>query len=284
MKKILLTGRNGQVGWELQRTLAPLGEVIALDREALDLSDAAAIRDTIRVMRPDLIVNAAAYTAVDLAESESSLAMLVNGQAPGVMAEETRKLGALLVHFSTDYVFDGTKDSPYIEDDPPNPINVYGRSKLAGEQAIQAVGCRHLIFRTSWVYGLRGKNFLRTILRLADEREELRIIDDQFGAPTWSRMIAESTALACTRNTPQEGLYHLTSNGAASWHGFTQAILELTRHLRTREPVLTAIPARDYPLPATRPHNSRLACDRLAKEADIILPDWRKALSLCLEN
>lgn len=284
MKKILITGRNGQVGWELQRTLAPLGEVIALDRAALDLSDTAAIRAAIRALRPDLIVNAAAYTAVDKAETESSLAMHINGQAPGVMAEESKKLGALLVHFSTDYVFDGTKDSAYIEGDTPNPINVYGRSKLAGEQAIQAVGCRHLIFRTSWVYGMRGKNFLQTILKLAEEREELRIIDDQFGAPTWSRMIAESTALACARQTPREGLFHLASSGAASWHGFTQAILELTRHLRTREPALTAIPARDYPLPATRPHNSRLACDRLAQEADIILPDWRKALSLCLEN
>ncbi len=284
MKRILLTGRNGQVGWELQRTLAPLGEVVALDRTTLDLSDADAIRATIREMRPDLIVNAAAYTAVDQAETESSLAMLINGQAPGVMAEEAKQLGALMVHYSTDYVFDGSKDTAYNEDDPPNPINAYGRSKLAGEQAIQAVGCRHLILRTSWVYGLRGRNFLRTILRLAEEREELRIIDDQVGAPTWSRMIAESTALACSRKTPQEGLYHLACNGAASWHGFTQAILEFSRHLRTREPALTAIPTRDYPLPARRPLNSRLACDRLAQEADIILPDWRKALSLCLEN
>lgn len=284
MKRILLTGRNGQVGWELQRSLAPLGEVIALDREALDLSDVDAICVTIRSLRPDIIVNAAAYTAVDQAESEPALAMRVNGQAPGVMAEESKKLGALLVHFSTDYVFDGTKHDAYHENDPANPINAYGRSKLSGEQAIQAVDCRHLIFRTSWVYGLRGRNFLRTILRLAEEREELRIIDDQFGAPTWSRMIAEATALACARKTPQQGLYHLASSGAASWHEFTRTILEMTRHLRTREPSLTAIPARDYSLPAARPHNSRLACERLAQEAEIILPDWRKALSLCLEN
>ena len=283
MKKFLLIGRNGQVGWELQRTLAPLGEVVALDRTALDLSDAAAIRATVRAMRPDLIVNAAAYTAVDQAEADSDLAMLINGQAPGVMAEEAKKLGAMMVHFSTDYVFDGTKDTAYDEDDQPNPIDAYGRSKLAGEKAIQAVGCRHLIFRTSWVYGLRGKNFLRTILRLAEEREELRIIDDQIGAPTWSRMIAESTAFICAQKTPQEGLYHLACNGAASWHGFAQAILDLTRHLRTREPTLLAIPARDYPLPALRPLNSRLACDRLKREAEIILPDWKQALSLCLE-
>jgi len=284
VKKILLTGKDGQVGWELQRSLAPLGEVTAFNRAALDLSDAAAIRAAIRALRPDLIVNAAAYTAVDLAESENDLALLINAQAPGVMADEAKNLGALLVHFSTDYVFDGTKDGAYVEDDAPSPMNAYGRSKLAGEQAIQAVGCRHLIFRTSWVYSLRGKNFLRTILRLAEQREELRIIDDQVGAPTWSRMIAEATVLACAHEAPLEGLFHLASGGAASWHGFTQAILELTRHLRKREPVLTAIPARDYPLPAARPHNSRLSCERLARQTGIILPDWRKALDLCLES
>ncbi|MBI3523299.1 MAG: dTDP-4-dehydrorhamnose reductase [Betaproteobacteria bacterium] len=284
MKKILLTGRDGQVGWELQRTLAPLGEVTAYSRATLDLADSAAVCAAIRALRPDLIVNAAAYTAVDQAESENSLAMQINGQAPGVMAEESKKLGSLLVHYSTDYVFDGTKDNAYIEDDRPDPINAYGRSKLAGEQAIQAVGCRHLIFRTSWVYGLRGKNFLRTILRLAEERTELRIINDQFGAPTWSRMIAGATALSCVRKTPPEGLFHLASGGATSWHGFTQAILELTRHLRTREPVLAAIATREYPLPAARPQNSRLSCERLAAEAGIRLPDWRTALGLCLEN
>ncbi|MCX7173467.1 MAG: dTDP-4-dehydrorhamnose reductase [Proteobacteria bacterium] len=284
MKRILLTGKNGQVGWELQRTLAPLGEVIALDREKLDLAYADTILAAIRTVNPDIIVNAAAYTAVDQAENETSLAMRVNAEAPGVMAEEARKRGIQLVHYSTDYVFDGTKDSPYGEDDTPAPINAYGRSKLAGEQAIQATGCRHLIFRTSWVYGMHGKNFLRTMLRLAEEREELRIVDDQFGAPTWSRLIAEATALALAPHREPEGLYHLASAGHTSWHGFTEAILGLSRNLRTREPSLTAIPTREYPLPAKRPFNSRLACDRLAQEASIQLPDWRVALGLCLDR
>jgi len=284
VKRILLTGRNGQVGWELQRTLAPLGEVIALDRGKLDLTDADAIRQAIRTVRPEIIVNAAAYTAVDQAETETDLAMRVNGRAPGVMGEEAGKLGALLIHYSTDYVFDGSKDSPYNEADAPVPINAYGRSKLAGEQAIQASGCRHLIFRTSWVYGLHGRNFLRTILRLAEEREELRIVADQFGAPTWSRLIAEATALALARQRPPEGLYHLANGGHTSWHGFAQAILALSKNLRTREPGLTAIPTREYPLPAPRPHNSRLTCYRLAQEASIQLPDWRDALGLCLDR
>lgn len=284
MKRILLTGRNGQVGWELQRTLAPLGEVIALDREKLDLADADAIRAAVRTARPDIIVNAAAYTAVDQAEKETGLAMRVNGQAPGVMAEEAKRLGAQLVHFSTDYVFDGSKPAPYTEDDAPAPINAYGRSKLAGELAIQATGCRHLIFRINWVYGLHGKNFLRTILRLAEEREELRIIDDQFGAPTWSRLIAEATAVALGRQRQLEGLYHLASDGYTSWHGFTEAILAHSQEIRTREPLLTAIPTHEYPLPAARPHNSRLACNRLAREASIQLPDWQVGLGLCLDR
>jgi len=284
VKRILLTGRNGQLGWELQRTLAPLGEVIAMDRKKLDLVDADAIRKAIRAVRPDVIVNAAGYTAVDQAETETDLAMRVNGQAPGVMGEEAGKLGAQLVHYSTDYVFDGSKDGPYTEEDAPAPLNAYGRSKLAGEQAIRASGCRHLIFRVGWIYGLHGKNFLRTILRLAEQRQELRIVDDQFGAPTWSRLIAEATALALARQRPPEGLHHLASSGHTSWHGFTEAILALSRNLRTREPVLTAIPTRDYPLPALRPQNSRLACDRLARDASIQLPDWHDALGLCLDQ
>ena len=282
MKKILLTGKDGQVGWELQRTLAPLGEVIALDRKALDLSDADAIRAALRATHADIIVNAAAYTAVDQAEKESDLAMAINGLAPGVMAEEAKKIGALLVHYSTDYVFDGAGETPFGEDAAVNPLNVYGRSKLAGERAIQAVGGRHLILRTSWVYGLRGKNFLRTILRLAQEKEELRIVADQFGAPTWSRMIAEATALMLARQTATEGLFHFTSTGATSWHGFTEAILELTREQRAREPKVTGIPAREYPLPAARPLNSRLSCQRLQRETGIALPHWRDALALCL--
>lgn len=282
MKKILVTGRDGQVGWELQRTLAPLGEIIALDRKALDLADADALRATMRAVKPDIIVNAAAYTAVDQAESDSALADAINGQAPGIMADEARKAGALLVHYSTDYVFDGSGTTPFTEASATGPLNAYGRGKLAGEQAIQAVGGRYLILRTSWVYGLRGKNFLRTILRLAQERDELRIVADQIGAPTWSRLIAEATALALARQTPCEGLYHLTSGGETSWHGFTEAILELTRDQRTRNPKLVGIPAIEYPLPAQRPYNSRLSCVKLAEDAGIALPHWRDALALCL--
>jgi dTDP-4-dehydrorhamnose reductase len=281
VKRILLTGRNGQVGWELERTLAPLGEVFAFDHAALDLADADHIRQIVCDAKPDIIVNAAAYTSVDRAESELDQAMAINATAPGLLAEEAKRLGALLVHYSTDYVFDGAKERPYTEDDTPNPINAYGRSKLAGEQAIQASGCRHLIFRTSWVYGLRGNNFLRTIRRLAAERDELRIVDDQVGAPTWSRMIATTTALALHRRPEGSGLYHLASAGAISWHGFAEAILDLSPR---REPVaaLVAIPSSDYPLPAARPKSSRLDCRRLAADFDLILPYWKDALRLCV--
>lgn len=280
MKRILLTGRNGQVGWELERTLAPLGEVLAFDHAGLDLADAARLRQIVRDARPDIIVNAAAYTAVDRAESEFDQATALNAVAPGILAEEANRLGALLVHYSTDYVFDGTKDGPYTEDDATSPINAYGRSKLAGEQAIQAAGCRHLIFRTSWVYGLRGNNFLRTIRRLAAERSELRIVDDQIGAPTWSRMIAEATALALHPRREGNGVYHLASAGAVSWLGFAAAILGIAP---PPGPVaaLVAIPSSDYPLPAARPKNSRLDCRRLAADFGLTLPDWEDALRLC---
>lgn len=284
MKRIVLTGATGQVGWELQRSLASLGEVIAIDRGQLDLTDMDAIRRVILVLKPDTIVNAAAYTAVDQAEQEPDVAMKLNALAPGVMAEVARELGAQLVHYSTDYVFDGTKDGPYTESDAPCPINVYGRTKLAGERAIQAVGCRHLILRVCWVYGLRGKNFLRTILRLADERDELRIIGDQVGAPTWSRMIAEATALALACKASPEGLFHLCSGGSTSWHGFTRGILDLSRDSRKREPVLTSISTQEYPLPAPRPGNSRMTCVRFASETGIQLPDWHHALRLCLDR
>ncbi len=277
MKKILLIGRNGQVGWELQRSLAPFGEVIALDRHALDLAKPDSIRDAIRSVQPNVIVNAAAYTAVDKAETEVELAMTINSVAPGVMAEEAKKTGALLVHYSTDYVFDGSKPTPYLEDDLPNPLNAYGRSKLAGEQAIGSSGCRHLIFRTSWVYGLRGNNFLHTVLRLAKERDKLSMVADQTGAPTWSRMIAEATALALHGNTPT-GLYHMTSDGQTSWHGFAKAILDAEDWTGR----LTPIPAKDYPLPAQRPANSTLSNEKLATVFGLALPEWRQALNLCL--
>jgi dTDP-4-dehydrorhamnose reductase len=284
MKRILLTGRNGQVGWELERALGPLGEVLAFDRAGLDLSDADRLREIVRTTRPDIIVNPAAYTAVDRAETEVDQAMAINATAPEILAEEAKRLGALLVHYSTDYVFDGTKDGPYTEDDVTNPINVYGRSKLAGEQAIQASGCRHLIFRTSWVYGLRGNNFLRTIQRLAAEREELRIVDDQIGAPTWSRMIAEATAVAVGRAEPPEGLFHLTAAGNTSWFGFAAAIVTGTAASRARQPNLKPIPSSEYPVPAARPANSRLSCARLASAAGIALPDWQRMVELCLAD
>ncbi len=279
MKRILLVGRNGQVGRELRRTLAPLGEVIAVDREALDLAREDDIRMILRTIRPGIVVNAAAYTAVDQAEAEPELAVAINGLAPGVMAEEARRQGALLVHYSTDYVFDGAKSGPYTEDDLPNPLNVYGRSKLAGEKAIRDSGCRHLIFRTSWVYGRHGRNFLRTIQRLARTKEELAIVDDQIGAPTWSRMIAEATALAL-RSDQDSGLYHMSSAGQTSWHGFARAILEAQGWSGR----LLPIPAREYPLPAQRPANSTLDNGKLAAVLGLALPDWRGALDLCLAD
>ena len=236
MKRILLTGRNGQVGWELERTLAPLGEVLAFDRKGFDLAEPDEICHSLRELKPDIIVNAAAYTAVDRAEAESDMAMAINATAPGIMAEEARRLGALLVHYSTDYVFDGAKSAPYTEEDATGPVNTYGRSKLAGERAIWESGCRHLIFRTSWVYGTRGGNFLRTILRLAAERDELRVVDDQIGAPTWCRMIAEASSLALARPDVPVGLYHLAGSGETSWFGFARAILKLSQ--TERKPAL----------------------------------------------
>ncbi|MFA7318959.1 MAG: dTDP-4-dehydrorhamnose reductase [Sulfuricella sp.] len=299
--KILLTGKNGQVGWELQRTLAPLGQVVAVDRRTLDLGNPDSIRAVIREIRPDLIVNPAAYTAVDKAESEPELAMAVNGIAPGIMAEEARKLGAAMIHYSTDYVFDGRKTSPYTEQDIPNPLNVYGRTKLAGEQAIQAVGVPHLILRTSWVYGMRGKNFLLTILRLVKEREELKIVNDQIGAPTWSRMIAEATAQILAQRvlpltphssllTQYSGIYNLTAAGQTSWYGFTKAILESMAiqgahsSLITHHPLpkLLPIPTSDYPLPAPRPLFSLLASDKLSETFGMKLPPWDDSLALCM--
>ena len=286
--RILLTGANGQVGWELARSLAPLGEVIGFDRSRLDLARPDTLRATVREIAPAVIVNAAAYTAVDRAESEPELARTINAIAPGVLAEEAQHLDAILVHYSTDYVFDGTKSEPYVEFDPTNPLSVYGRTKLEGERAIGASGCRHLTLRTSWVYGARGHNFLLTMLRLARKQRGLRIVDDQVGAPTWCREIAHATATLLTR--PElaargaEGLYHLTASGATSWYGFARAIFESPEMARlgVAPPELEAIPTSVYPTPARRPMNSRLDCSRLFSRAGMRLAAWDAALARCL--
>ena len=271
--KILLTGREGQVGWELQRSLVALGDVVATDRREFDLCDSNAIRRIVRKTSPDIIVNAAAYTAVDSAESEPDVAMQVNAVAPGILAEEAKLLGALLVHYSTDYVFDGSKKSPYKEEDAPNPLSVYGRSKLEGEQAIAASKCRHLIFRTSWVYGSRGRNFLLTILKAAHEKPELRVVDDQFGAPTSSLAIAEATARAL-QVRGAHGLYHMTAGGQTNWFGFAQTIL---RNAAISTPV-SPIRSDQYPAKATRPRNSVLDNSRLKGAFGMSLPDWEDQL------
>jgi dTDP-4-dehydrorhamnose reductase len=292
--RILVTGRTGQVGYELERSLQGLGEIVALTHEQMDLADFDAIRAVIRDIRPGLIVNPAAYTAVDQAESEPERAMLINGEAPGVIAEEARRLGAAVIHYSTDYVFDGSKPDAYTEEDTPSPLNVYGRTKLAGEQAVQASGAPYLILRTSWVYGTRGRNFLLTVQRLAAERDELRIVNDQYGAPTWCRTIADTTAhiiagLGAGKRSggidadlwrEKSGLYHLTAQGQTTWHGFAQAIV---MHRSTqRKPPVVPIATKDYFLPARRPHNSVLSCRKLT-DTFCQLPNWDNALSLCLE-
>ena len=291
--RLLVTGANGQLGWELSRSLMPLGDVVALDRRACDLSRPDLLPGLIRGMTPDVIVNAAAYTAVDNAEQEEKLATAVNGTAVGVMAEEARKAGILLVHYSTDYVFDGVKETPYTEEDVPHPINAYGRSKLAGDNAVRDVGGVYVLLRTSWVYAGRRQNFIRTVLRLASEREELRIVDDQIGAPTWARNIADATTLivraVCQERAQGQfasGLFNLTASGATSWYGFAKAILEeAKRHgLLSTQPMphLKPIPSEAYPLPAARPKNSRLAAERLGERFGIGLPDWKQALALCI--
>jgi dTDP-4-dehydrorhamnose reductase len=289
MKTILLTGKNGQVGWELQRTLAPLGKVVALDADELNLADAGAIRATVRSIRPDIIVNPAAYTAVDRAESEPDLAQAVNAAAPGIFAEEAKALGAWLVHYSTDYIFDGEKQGAYVETDAPNPQSIYGKTKLAGEEAVRAAGAKHLIFRTSWVYGSRGHNFMLTMLRLAKERPELRVVDEQVGAPTWCRSLAEITAQILAQlhmpgagERDVSGTYHLTSSGSVSWHGFTAEILRQSGMAPL--PNLLAIPSSAYPTPAKRPKNSVLSNDKLTRTFGLNAGDWKDNLRLCMQE
>jgi dTDP-4-dehydrorhamnose reductase len=287
-RTILLTGVNGQVGFELARSLQGLGKVVAMDRNGLDLGNLDQVRQVVREVKPALIVNPAAYTAVDKAETDVDAAMRANGEAPGVLAEEAKRLGAALVHYSTDYVFDGTKEGAYVEDDAVNPQNVYGRSKLAGEQAIAASGCDHLIFRTSWVYGTRGKNFLLTMLRLGAERDELSVVADQIGAPTWSVTIAALTANVLAQSVvagdewwaEKSGVYHLTAGGSTSWHGFAQAIFDMSE--LPKKPVLKPIPATAYPTPAARPANSRMSNEKLRDVFGVSAPGWREALQLCM--
>lgn len=288
---ILVTGVNGQVGFELLRSLQGLGRVVACDRSMLDLSDLDRVRGVVRELKPSIIVNPAAYTAVDKAETDVDAARRLNADVPRAFAEEAARIGAALVHYSTDYVFDGTKEGAYVETDATNPQNVYGLTKLEGEQAIAATGCAHLILRTSWVYGRRGKNFLLTMLKLGSERPELRVVADQIGAPTWSKTIATATshivaqALAAEGAdwwTQRSGVYHFTSAGATSWHGFAEAIF--ANALGERAPKVVPIPASDYPVPAKRPSNSRLSHDKLTETFGLRLPDWADALKLCLSE
>ncbi|MBB2496867.1 dTDP-4-dehydrorhamnose reductase [Aquipseudomonas ullengensis] len=285
--KVLITGRQGQVSRELQLSL-PNAELLVLGQEQLNLADSDAIRRQVRALRPDLIINAAAHTAVDQAESEPEAAFAINSVAPGVLAEEAATLAVPLIHYSTDYVFDGSKDGLYSEDDATGPLGVYGRSKLAGEDAIRAVGGQHLILRTSWIYSLHGKNFLLTMQRLLQEREELRVVGDQVGAPTWAGSIAQATAELVQHwqngQAGAWGTYHLTGLGETSWFGFASAIAEQLRLQGKPCARLEPIPSSAYPTPAQRPLNSRLDCSRLQREWNIRLPNWHDALLECLSN
>jgi dTDP-4-dehydrorhamnose reductase len=291
--RILIFGRIGQVGWELRHKLACLGQVSTVEYPEVDFTNPDSIRNAVRAVEPAVIVNAVAYTAVDKAESELQRATAINSTGPGILAEEAKRLGGLLVHYSTDYVFDGSKLTPWIETDAPNPLNAYGRTKLAGDQAIQASGCDYLIFRTSWVYGARGNNFLLTMLRLGKERAELRIVDDQIGSPTSSECIAQATSDVLAQVLApggagiqgRSGIYNLTSSGETSWFGFTKAILnEAAVRFGSPLPKLVPILTADYPTPAKRPANSRLSCQRAEKTFGVSLPHWEQALSLVLDT
>ncbi len=284
MRTILLIGKNGQVGWELQRSLVPQGRVIALDRSQMDLTQPEAIRKAIRAVTPDVIVNAAGYTAVDKAEEEPDLAMQVNATAPGVIAEEARRINALLVHYSTDYVFDGTRSAPYVEEDEPRPCNTYGKTKLAGEEGIRASGCAHLILRASWIYSARGTNFVLTMLRLAREKKELAVVDDQIGSPAWARTLAASTAELmekADRRRNDSGTYHLSASGYASRIDFAREILVTVKKLSGIEPgwaELRPTTTTNYPLPAKRPLNAATSKVRIKKVFGIEMPSWETQL------
>ena len=284
--KILITGQHGQVSRELQLRLQGLGELIVLGRDQLDLANPDHIRQHIRAHRPNLIINAAAHTAVDQAENEPDAAFAINATGPGILAEEAKALGSPLIHYSTDYVFDGSKPVPYTEADTPKPLGVYGQSKLAGERAIAAVGGEHLILRTSWVYSRHGKNFLLTMQRLLQEKPHMRIVADQIGAPTWAGSIANTTRALIERwqsgKAGEWGVYHLTAQGETSWFGFAQAIGEYLRTEGKACAALEAIPSSDYPTPAQRPLNSRLDCSRLQQQWHVSQPQWQDALRECL--
>ena len=292
--KILLLGKGGQVGWELQRSLAALGELVALDRGSAglcgDLSRPEALAETVRTVRPQVIVNAAAHTAVDRAESEPELARLINATAPGVLAREAQALGAWLVHYSTDYVFDGSGSRPWQESDAPSPLNVYGQTKLEGERAVAACE-RHLVFRTSWVYASRGQNFAKTMLRLAGEREQLTVIDDQVGAPTGAELLADVTALAlreALRRPELAGLYHLSASGQTSWHGYATHVIERARLLRPQLPLrvreVRPVPSTAFQTAARRPLNSRLDTRRLCEAFGLQLPPWQQGVNRMLDE
>jgi dTDP-4-dehydrorhamnose reductase len=290
--RILIVGNAGQLGRELEKIFAGVGPIVAVDRESVDLADADQTRALVRGAAPDLILNAAAYTAVDRAESERDVAFAINAQSTGVLAEEAFERNALFVHYSTDYVFDGSKAGPWVESDVPNPLNVYGASKLAGEQAVEKVGGKYLIFRTSWVYGPHGNNFLLTMLRLGRERDRLSIVDDQVGGPTTSVQLARAThsivtgILAARYGAASDwaGLYHMTCGGTVSWFGFAQAIFErASKVLGAKAPALTPIPTKDYPTPAARPRNSVLSNAKLADRFDVQLDPWETALDETLE-
>lgn len=289
--KILLTGVNGQVGYELLRSLQGLGEIVAVDRNRMDLSNLDQVREVVRTIQPQLIINPAAYTAVDKAESESELAMTINGRAPGVLAEEAARIGAAMIHYSTDYVFDGRESIGYTEADETNPVNVYGATKLEGERAVAAAGIPHLILRTSWVYGARGKNFLLTMCRLAQERSELRVVADQHGAPTWCGTIASATADLVSKSLKERdhmawwkeksGIYHLASQGKTTWHGFASAIVE--RMALEKKPAVLPITTDEYPTPARRPQYSVLSSDRFMNEFGP-LPPWDAVLNRVMQS
>lgn len=287
--RILLIGKAGQVGYELERTLAALGPLVVVDRPEIDFADGDSIRQCVRDTAPAVVINAAAYTAVDKAETEPELCQKINGTAPGILAEEMKKSGGLLIHYSTDYVFDGLKSKPYAEDDPPAPLGVYGRTKLAGEKAIQQVDGHYLMFRLCWVYGARGQNFMLTIMRLAREREKLLVVQDQVGSPTWSRMIAEATALALKQVLAErdreafKGLYHVAASGQTSWHGFAEAIVQAMPEQGKRCKVVEPITTAQYPLPARRPAYSVLSSEKFRRTFGLQLPDWKESLGQVLD-